>query len=211
MAEYTLRNTKGSKLTNTEADNNFIASRTTARCNGCAIITPPSGNYVAQSFSSGSMSTVSVGADRLVISPFVLGYDLRVDRAGVRQESSTAMDLRILIYSSTASGRPGSKLYESATIATSSADFYEVSLSHTFTANTLYYVGVHTSGSNVYRSIPREALMPLGGLTGMTTGGVPCALVLTSTAVGSAPNTWSYATSQLQSSTGVPFIGFRAA
>lgn len=211
MADYTLRNVKGSKLTTTEADNNFIASRDTARCNGCMIITPPSGNYVTQAFSSGSLSsTVSVGADTIVISPFVLGYDLTVDQAGGWQSSSSSINLRILIYSSTASGLPNTKLAETATITTSSDSSFSTSFSHTFTANTLYYVGVHTGGSASFRRIGREALMPLGGID-ITTGDVPCAITLSSTALGSAPDTWSFATSQLLSVSGVPFVGFRAA
>ena len=210
MPDYTLRNVKGSELTFNELDNNFVASRTTARLNCNAVVTPSSGVYVNQSLKGGAMDTETSVTNQIVLTPFVLAYDLTIDQVGVFQTSTGTTDLRILIYSSNASGQPDSKLYESTTITTANGENTQAA-THTFTANVLYWVGTHTSGGKTFRSVPPTGLLPLGIGTGLNTTAISHAVVLGSTAIGSAPATWSFATSQLGSSTnGVISVGFRA-
>lgn len=208
MPDYTLRSVKGSELTFNELDNNFIASRTTARANCNALITPPSGSFVNQSRRGTVLPNQAGGAtDRIELTPFILSYDLTIDQVGVNQTSSGSINLRILIYSSNSSGQPNEKLYESATIATASGDNTEAA-TFTFTANTLYWVGAHTSAQGNFRCIESSDLMPLG-FTALNSGAVMSGIRIGAT-IGSAPSTWSYASSQLFVAEPIS-IGFRAA
>ena len=209
MADYTLRNTKGSELTFSEVDNNFIASRTTARANCNALLTPPSGVYINQSFSGTPMVSVSSSSNTIKLSPFILAYDLTIDRVACWSTSVNSTDLRFLIYSALSTGYPSSKLYESSTIATATGE-NGVDDSFTFTANTVYWLGTHTSGSITFRGIPDDGLLPLGIGTGLNTTGIANHIILGSTAIGSAPSTWSFATTQY--GVGEPIsVGLRAA
>lgn len=209
MTDYTLRNVKGSELTYTEVDNNFIASRSTARLNSCSIILPATGLYVNQSFGGVPMGTDTLAADTIQLSPFYTGYELEIDQVGVWQTSGGSQDLRILIYSSDTNGRPYSKLAETATITTAAND-NTVALSFTFTANTLYWVGNHSGGTETFRSIEDDNLLPLGVGTGLNTTAQLNHIALGSTAIGAAPSTWSFAVGQLASAASLTSIGFRA-
>ena len=199
MPNYTLRATKGSALTFTEGDNNFTASKAASRLGTSGILTPPSGVYVCNNMigSDAMGSAASSVADTIILTPFQLPYDLTIDQVGFWQTSTSGTtDLRVLVYSSDANQRPNSKVAETATHATA-ANSNTISLSHTFNANTLYWVGTHTSGVRTFRQCREENLMPLG-LDVSAQFAPTYAIVLGSTAIGSAPTTWSFAASQLQ-------------
>jgi len=212
MADYTLRNTKGSELTFGEVDNNFIASRTTARANGCNLITPPSGFWINQQWIAEDLTSVNAQVTTVVLTPFLLGYDLEIDRWGVWQISSNNIDVQFLIYSANSEGKPSSRLAASSVIATgAAAGAKEEAVSFTFTANTLYWVGVHASSNESFRAIQKRSLKPLGLGTGLGTTAGLCSIRLASTNVGSAPATWSFDVNQLSNPTGVIALNFRAA
>ena len=209
MADYTLRSDKGSKLTTNEADNNFIASRVTARFNCGSVITPSTGVWMNQTFDGARMSNIAAQQDEITLSPFCLGYDLAIDRVGAWLVSTTH-DIRFLVYASNDSGQPSTKLYESATISAATGS-NEVSASLSFTANTLYWVGMHSGGTGTWRGVDRDSLLPLGLGTGLNTSQMPNHISLGSTSIGSAPDTWSFATSQLAGGVNIPSVAFRAA
>lgn len=210
MADFTLRNVKGSELTFSEVDNNFLASQTNNRLNGCSIIAPPSGVWINQSFTGDNMTIVSSATNTIMLSPFFLGWDLTIDAVGFWYLSSGSLNIRILIYSSTEDGLPDTLLNESSTISTTlGSGEYNAALTQTFNANVCYWVGVHTSGSGNFRGLGEGNLKPLGVGTGLNTTAVSDHIRATGVAVGSAPTTWSFSTSQLATN-GVISVGFRA-
>ena len=197
MPSYTLRDTKGSALSFAELDNNYIASQAASRFPTACIFTPPSSYFINQAMcGSAALTTGNSIADYILLTPFQVPYDLTIDQVGVWQTSAGSISLRVLIYTSDADGRPSSKDAETATITTAQ-NSNTISLSHTFNANTLYWVGTHTSGVRTFRQCREENLMPLG-LDVSAQFVSTYAIVLGSTAIGSAPTTWSFAASQLQ-------------
>ena len=139
------------------------------------------------------------------------GVDLTIDQVGVWQTSTGSISLRVLIYTSDADGRPSSKDAETATITTAQ-NANTASLSHTFNANTLYWVGTHTSGTQTFRLIDENSLLSWSNsqATALNTTSFAHSLDLSSTAVGSAPTNWTFASSQYTSVNPIS-IGFRVA
>ena len=209
MPDYTLRNVKGSELTFTEADNNFIASQTSGQLAACSVIAPVSGVYINQSFTGQDMTGISSQTNVIKLSPFYVGWDTTIDQVGVWQTSSGSQNLKVLIYSSNSNGLPETLLTSSSTITTSGAGDYTVSVSQSFNANTRYWVGTHTDGTQTFRGLAEAALKPLGVGTGLNTTAV-CDHLNSTVAFGSAPSSWTFSTSQL-STGGVISIGFRIA
>lgn len=216
MPDYTFRNTKGSALTFNEADNNFTASRAASRLATASLLAPASGAHISQQMcGSSTSSTATAVTDSIVLSPFQIAFDLTIDQVAIRQQAASpthTADFRILVYTADANGRPDSRDAETATV-TSVQGSNTASLSHTFNANTLYWVGIHygtvTSSPN-FDGCAIEALLPLGLGTGLNTSAINCSISLGSTSLGSAPATWTFAASQV--GVGVPAtIGFRAA
>lgn len=209
MAEYTLRNVKGSELTFTEVDNNFIASRSGNELVGCSIIAPISGVWFNQAFTGENMTAVSVTANTIKLSPLLLGWDTTIDQVGFWQTSSGSQSIRILIYSSDANGLPETRLNETATITTSGSGEYTENISQIFNANVRYWVGTHSNGTQTFRGLGDTNLKPLGIGTGLNTTAISDHIGA-SVAFGSAPATWTFAASQLGTG-GVVSIGFRPA
>lgn len=212
MPEYTLRNTKGSELTFTEVDNNFIAARTAGRLHANSALVPQSGYYLNQSF-GGAGLVENLGpttTSTIQLTPFYVGWDTTIDQLGVWQTSAPSITIRLLIYSSDSSGRPSTKLYESGDIVTASGA-NEVASSFTFTANTQYWVGTHSSSTAYFRNIPATSLLPIG-LSGLNTTGQGNCIIAGGVVVGSAPSSWTFNNSQIgTAANGVVGIGFRVA
>ena len=210
MPNYTLRNVKGSELTFTETDNNFIAGRTAGQLESCFIIGPQTGDYINQSFNGQDMTNVSTTANNIKLTPFYVGWDTTIDQVGVWQTSSGSQNLRALIYSSDSNGLPSTLLFESSTLATSGSGGYLASASFTFTANTRYWIGTHGNGTETFRGLSDTNLKPLGVGTGLNTSAVCDHLTSSSYTFGSPPATWAFNTNQLGTG-GVISIGLRIA
>lgn len=209
MSDYVLRSVKGSPLTHNEVDNNFINGRTASRLSCASVITPSTGVYINQNFNGSDMGSLNTSGNCIFLTPFYVGYDFQIDEVGVWQTGPTSVSLRILIYSVDANGWPGTKLLETGTISTATGANTEA-VSFTFSANTLYWVGTHTDGTETFRSVDDASLLPLGIGTGLNTTGIANRLTLNSVSIGSAPATWTPNTNQLDTGS-VVSIGFRAA
>jgi len=210
MADYTLRLVKGSELTFNEADNNFINAKTTGEFVGNQIIKPPSGFYVDQSFGSSSLTNSSVSATDLIrIYPFITGYSLNIDEINCWQTTATAISLSYVIYESDADNLPSGRLLETTPIS-SSAGTNPVSVSFSFNANQVYWVGMVTDGLATFRSVPQDSLRSLP-YDRLNTTGVVNSLSVAYVAPGSAPSTWpSFSYTQATVGDG-PKIYFRVA
>lgn len=215
MADYTLRNVKGSELTFSEVDNNFIASRTSGRFSNTSLIEPQTGLFFSQADTAFSATARTPAADTIELSPICLGYTTEIDEVSIWQSGGVGTpNVRILIYSAGPDNLPASKVAETADIAApGSAAAATGPLSYTFSANTLYWVGMYTDGATAtYQCIPPADMRGLGftSLSDLATNGFTNALSLGSTPLGSAPATWTFASSQL-TRISIPVIAFRMA
>lgn len=208
MSDYTLRNVKGSELTFTEADNNFINSRTTGQVTGNGVINPPSGFYVDQAVTGALQTTVSKTAS-LHVSPFIIGHEFTIDQVACWQTSAGSCDISFVVYSADANGLPSSKLLETTPFA-SSQNQNSASTSFTFAAHTQYWVGLVTSSTETFRAVQAAALRALP-YDALNTSAQFNALILTTYAPGSAPSLWpTFASTQLTGGDMVK-VNFRAA
>ena len=119
-----------------------------------------------------------------------------------------------MIYSAGSDNLPSSKVAETSTITNASgAGDNNGALSYTFSANTLYWVGMHIDAATAsYQCIPANDMRSLGftAMSALSYGTIANAILLTGVSLGSAPPTWTFASSQLVN-VAVPAIGFRVA
>lgn len=210
MADYTLRNVKGSELTFTEADNNFINSRTTGRATGNGVIDPPSGFYIDQAVTAATQTTAtSGGTNRLQITPFIVGHEFTIDQIACWQTSAGSIDISFVIYSTGTDGLPSSKLLETTPLTSAQYD-NTVSTSFTFSAHTQYWVGLVTNGNETFRALQGAALRALP-YDALNTTSQLNSLVLTTYAPGSAPSLWPTFSSTQMAAGNMIKVNFRAA
>jgi len=214
MADYTLRNVKGSELTFSEVDNNFIASRSSGRFSNTSLIEPPTGLFFSQADRSIATTSRTPAADTIQLSPICLGYTVEVDEVSVWQSGGIGTpNLRILVYTAGSDNLPASKVAETTDIAAPGlAAAATGTLSYTFSANTLYWVGMYTDNNTAtYECIASADMRSLGfaSVSALGSNGIANALQLGSTPLGSAPATWTFASSQLVR-VSMPLIAFRA-
>jgi hypothetical protein len=115
------------------------------------------GNYFDAGMGGSTRSTIAGVATRLVVYPFVPIVDISVDRAAIDVTTNVASaQARIVIYDSDGTNMlPNTNLYDSAELDCGTATgIQEVTLSFTFEAGHLYWVGVHNSSTATLRGIP---------------------------------------------------------
>jgi hypothetical protein len=154
--------------------------------------------------------TIAQTANRLDLVPFWTPVTFSIDRVAVNVTTGVAgSNMRVLIYSANANGTPNSKLFESGNLSCATNNtFPEETVSFTFTANTLYWVGTHASATQTMRSLQVQGLVALG-LAGATGTSDACTL-RTSPTYGSAPATFTYSAANLTSAA-VPMVRMRIA
>jgi hypothetical protein len=142
--------------------------------------------------------------------PFWSPVAFTIDRLAVNVTTGVAAaNVRVLIYNANANGTPNSRLVETANLGAATTNtFPEATVSHTFAANTLYWVGVHHSSTATLRGIAVAALLPIGLASATATSDGTC--LRTTPTFGSSLSTYSYAASQITSAI-VPAVRMRAA
>ena len=123
-----------------------------------------SGNYFDCGVGSTTRTTVAGVADRVVVMPFTPGQDIAVDRAAIDVTTAVAAaEARIVIYDSDGvGGVPSTRLYDSAEIDCNVLGVTEATLTFTFLAGKLYWVGVHNSSTAAIRGIVTADCRPIG-------------------------------------------------
>lgn len=171
------------------------------------------GNYYDGSFHGSSPSTSAGVANRIDLGIFYTSTPLRIDQIGVAISTGVAGALgRVVIYGANASGWPDAKLYESPTNLDFSATGYIFnSLDFTFQSGTIYWLGLLSSSTATYRTIPTGNL-PNFGLS--SSSGTSYFTVIRRTVAAFAnplPNNWGFLSNELVGNTAIPSIRFRAA
>lgn len=126
--------------------------------------TPPAGAYISAILNSNNLTTQTGAAGRLDMVPFVPSRTITIDQLAVEVTTAVAASLaKAAIYSADSAGLPDELLAGSSDLDCASTGLKTFAISPiVLTAGSVYWLAVHTSGSNVLRAIPAAALYPLG-------------------------------------------------
>jgi len=147
------------------------------------------GQTYNQSFGAVAKAAIAGTANRLDLMPFIPAVDITVSSLSV--DCSVAVpgsNVRILVYSNS-NGSPNTKLLESVNLSGNPTGIKTYTVSYTFLAGTIYWVGAHWSSTTTLRGIPVANSINIG--TPITaSSSIYCVYTLSAT-FGSAPTTFT--------------------
>lgn len=153
----------------------------------------------------------SLWTNELTFHPFIPMNNLTVNQFNIEvTQSAAGQSARVVIYSDL-NGKPSSKLYESANIDISTTGYKTVTMSYSFTAGTLYWIGIQANGNNGRLRAVLNTNTMLSWSVASTTSTSYSTLIYTALIFNSLPATIPPATIFYQGN-GVPFVlKFRSA
>ena len=120
-----------------------------------------SGRSITAMVNSTAPGVTAGVANRLYVYPFIPNQTLTCSSMYININALFSGALaKIVIYSDT-NGIPNNLLYSSADINCSTTGIKTISTNQTFTAGTIYWIGLHSSSTPTFTSISTTALMPL--------------------------------------------------
>lgn len=153
---------------------------------------PAAGLYIANGL-NGALGTQASAANRQDIAPFLAGYDFDIDQLGLSVSTASAGNACVLIFASDADGRPTTVLYQSGDMATGTTGTKTVAATFSFTAGSLYWIGIWTSAASTQRVFANTSGMSQTWTTAATP--VQQAVLRRTETYGTATN-WTYASGQ---------------
>jgi hypothetical protein len=122
-----------------------------------------SGNWYDTSINASAKTTLAGIADTLQVAPFFPPSTFTIDTWAINCTTAVNPSLaRIVVYSADGANKnPGSLLASSGDLVCSTTGVKSASVSLTFNAGTLYWIGVHTSSTQTLRAIAVSALLSL--------------------------------------------------
>ena len=170
---------------------------------------PAAGVYIGPATSGAALGTTAQVANRNTIAPFCPAFGITIDQVAISVSTGVAGSLaKVVIYASDADGRPSAVLAESADISCATAATVTASLSLTFTAGRIYWIGVRVNSTQTLRSLPAAAF-PVLSYTNAASPVIQTVLAKTETYANAAA-TWTYAAGQHSNLT-VPLVLMRVA
>jgi hypothetical protein len=165
-----------------------------------AIVPTPSGQVTSFLLNGASLTTVSGTVNRLYVAPYIPASTTTCSSLYINISSAVAASLaKIVIYSDN-NGVPGTKIYESSSLDCASTGIKTAITTQTFTAGTIYWIGVHSSSTQTYSAAPLGSLIPLSMITGTTTA----TLCFTTSPFGTAPSSFG---TPIYGNANAPFVG----
>jgi hypothetical protein len=120
-----------------------------------------SGDYINQSISCISKSTVSITTDRMELAPFIPFQNFQVDEFSVYVSiGGGGVNTRVIIYSDL-NGNPNSKLFESTDLDCSTIGLKSYVSTFYFEKGTKYWVGVYSSGVATLHALSAGTMIPI--------------------------------------------------
>jgi hypothetical protein len=167
------------------------------------------GNYYDGALTAGG-STNAGGADRIELRPVSFSVTHTTDQIGfyVTSAGSAGALARVLIYSATADGQVGAKLYESTDLAVDATGYKSDSTPFHFVAGVQYFWGIHWSNDGTVRALSITASHILGKRNSGANSDYMVGLRETVT-FGSAPATWTNDSSQMAFNFGPAAVIYR--
>jgi len=140
-----------------------------------------------QSGGFGGFTQASLVTNRISLFPYIPNQNITTSALDVTVNAiGTGSNCRILIYSNL-NGLPDTKIYESATLDCTSTGIKTASTSQTFTAGTIYWVGVHGQNSAALSAINATQTIPLKIATSGVSAGLVSNYIFKDVTFGSAP------------------------
>lgn len=176
----------------------------------CPII-PISARYYDQSITGTAHTTLAGAAGRIDLSPVCFPFNVVIDRLGVNVTTGVASALgRVVIYGAGANGQPLSRVFYGASdLDLSTTGAKEHTVSFTFQAGVLYWVGFHHSSTATLSAIAVAGLPSLG-LSAANATNPLTAVRQTVTYASGAPLSFNFvAASHLTANVAVSSIRFR--
>lgn len=159
-----------------------------------------SGRSITAMINGTSPGVTTAIANRLYVYPFIPNQTLTCSSMYININALFSGALaKIVIYSDT-NGIPNNLLYSSADINCSTTGIKTISTNQTFTAGTVYWIGLHSSSTPTFTSISPAALMPISILS----TNIQTSLFSTNT-YGTLPN--PFGVSYTITNAAVPLIG----
>lgn len=170
---------------------------------------PAAGVFIGPATSGVALGTVAQAANRNTVAPFCPAIDTAIDQVGISVSTAVASSLaKVVIYSSDANGRPGDLVAESGNIDCSTTGTKFVSLSVSFVAGRVYWIGVRSSSTQTLRSLPAAAF-PVISYTNAATPLIQTVLLKSETYANAAAS-WGYSSAHHSNQT-VPLVLMRVA
>jgi hypothetical protein len=172
-------------------------------------IVPLPGSYFILGLdkTSSALSTVSGANHQVQLSPIILGRTVRIDRIGVNIVVAAPGNFtRFYLYGSDSNGLPANLIGQSAPLTLDVIGPSEVQCDFTFTANSIYWVGVRSTSTFLMSAIGMPSAAPLPGTVGIST--TPYHSVRRTIAVSNPlPANWGYDPTELNEGLPVAFWG----
>lgn len=148
---------------------------------------PPSGQSTTVGLLGGAFAGAATIATRIYLTPYIPAQDITCSSLQINVTTAVASsNARILIYSDL-DGIPDTKLYESANLDCSTTGVKTATTTQTFTAGTTYWIGLHSSSTQAFTSIPVAQLLVMSHSIGSNT----FTSYIANVTFGSAPATWT--------------------
>jgi hypothetical protein len=131
----------------------------------------PSGYSLSAAITSVAPAFLQPNANLIYLNPLIPNKSITYNTIRFNVSTLVAgVNARILIYSDL-NGLPNTKLYESADLSCATTGIKSVSVTGTFNAGTIYWIGFYASGQPTFTSINQTACIPIAHNT-MTTAPV---------------------------------------
>ena len=142
----------------------------------------------------GGFDQTSLVNNRILLFPYIPNQNITTSALDVTVNAlGASSNCRILIYSNL-NGLPDTKIYESATLNCTSTGIKTASTSQTFTAGTIYWVGVHGQNSAALSAVNSIATVGLKIATSGVSTGLVTNTIFKDVTFGSAPATFGVPT-----------------
>jgi hypothetical protein len=157
---------------------------------------PAAGQQVGPYLNTSGTTTIATVADRITLVPYIPANTVTTTSLIINVTTlGIGVNGRILIYSDL-NGTPTTKLYESASLSCATIGVKTVTVTTTFTAGTVYWIGCYFSGVCTIGAFSGTQLIPVAAtISGFfsnirstqTFGSAPTTLTLQTFATGNAP------------------------
>ncbi len=167
------------------------------------------GRYITQNLASGTtLTTFSMGSNKIYICPWVAPYTMAVDTFGVNVTTAAASShIKIVVYDSDpVTGYPHNLLYESGSLDSSAIAAISEAHAQAFNEGQQYWIGVRSDGLPVISGDQPYTRFSLGRGNSISTTSMNT-LAHNLTFATAAPATWVYdATEELSTTPNAVFM-----
>jgi len=129
---------------------------------GFDIILKSAGTFISTALNATALSTLAGVAGRIDFIPFIPNVTISISALAIEVTTLLAgSNARIGLYSSNANGTPNALIGGSGDLSCAAIGVQSFATSQTLTAGTLYWLAVHTSGTQTLRAVAVGGCQPI--------------------------------------------------